>query len=762
MAKELHSLGWDYLMFALFVAFTVFTPLWKRLFGKTKQRSKADYVFATGGVSLIAVMISIARGTLGVRTVLGYPSELYYYGTAMWEVIYGMASAYPIVCFVFVPIYFNLGITSVYQYLDLRFKSLVVRRLASANYIVRQICTLGITVYTPSVALSTVIGIPYWASITGMSIICIFFSIKGGLKAAINADVIQTVTVILVSLAVIIKGTIFSGGVKQVYEINRNDGRFSFFTFTGDLTVRVDTTSAWLGQLFMSLSQFGCQQNFMQRYVSLKSTTEVKRAMLSNIPVIFVFFSLSWLCGLVIYASYAKCDPLAEGYIQKPDEILPFYVEDQLAFIPGFLGIFMATLFNGALCMMVSNLNSLATVVWEDFLSFLPQLKGLSDKQQLVVIKTVTAVFGLIVMGVAFSVGLLSGVTESSMLTFSATSGPLLGCFILAMLIPIANWKGTSIGMISSCAIVVWMTAGGLTIDKSARTQLLPTSTEGCSNFTFSQSIHKPLTNEFSIVPKLTSWDDPNSSKFAKIANDTWLLSSSVAALVPTAATAERTPLQYFYSISYMYYSLIGTALTVIIGIIGSYLTQDPKDMYDAKLLHPIVFKLYQHFPGKKPYYVKDVEYTCDSVGSGANTTRGSGNCCTSNGGIENASNGIGIAAKINHAFEPQNEGNIIIAASATDAANNTTVTTIDGDDKKKAKNPMDVSFTPITTKFTNGRSAYAFNRCTSDDERDQHHNGLSNINTTTTPTTTTTTTTTTRITMPSGTYRQMTEKETL
>ncbi|KAI9584302.1 hypothetical protein GQX74_006197 [Glossina fuscipes] len=125
MAKELHSLSWDYLMFALFIAFTVFTPLWKRLFGKTKQRSKADYVFATGGVSLIAVMISIARGTLGVRTVLGikvnvgYPSELYYYGTAMWEVIYGMASAYPIVCFVFVPIYFNLGITSVYQYLDL-------------------------------------------------------------------------------------------------------------------------------------------------------------------------------------------------------------------------------------------------------------------------------------------------------------------------------------------------------------------------------------------------------------------------------------------------------------------------------------------------------------------------------------------------------------------------------------------------------------------------------------------------------------------
>lgn len=51
---------------------------------------------------------------------VGYPSELYYRGSAMWEIIYGMMSAYPIVCFMFVPVYFNLGITSVYQYIDLR------------------------------------------------------------------------------------------------------------------------------------------------------------------------------------------------------------------------------------------------------------------------------------------------------------------------------------------------------------------------------------------------------------------------------------------------------------------------------------------------------------------------------------------------------------------------------------------------------------------------------------------------------------------
>ncbi|XP_065371723.1 sodium-coupled monocarboxylate transporter 1 [Calliphora vicina] len=750
MAKELRTLGWDYLMFVLFIAFTVFTPLWKRLFGKKKQHSKADYVFATGGVSIIAVMISIARGTLGVRTVLGYPSELFYRGSGMWEIIYGMASAYPLVCFIFVPVYFNLGITSVYQYLDLRFKSRMVRCLASFTYIIRQICSLGVTVYTPSVALSTVIGIPYWASICCMTTICVFFSIKGGLKAAINADVIQTITVIIVSIAIIIKGTIFSGGAKRVYDINRNDGRLSFFNFTGDMTVRVDTTSAWLGQLFVSLSQFGCQQNFMQRYVSLKSLKEVKYAMMSNIPIIFVFFSLSWLTGLVIYSSYSECDPLKEGYINKADEILPFYVEDQLAIIPGFVGIFMATLFNGALCMMVSNLNSLATVISEDFLTLVPKFKNLPDKQQLNVIKTVTVICGIIIMGVAFCVGLLSGVIESSMIAFSATSGPLLGCFILAMLVPIANWKGTSAGMITACAVVLWIITGSSTVDKSASYEFLPTSTEGCSNFTFSQSIHKPSEEEFSFLPTSSSWlmqhtassngiggDSGMNTNYTKL-NDTlmslWATNNTagLGAGSTTAAVEERTPLQYMYSISYMYYSLIGTSLTVLIGIIGSYLTQDPKDSYNAKLLHPLVFKFYQRFTGEKPYYVKEIENI--AVGSNGNISSGGG----------------GSGAKINHAFEAQNEANIIIGVGKTD----------------KEKNPMEAVFTksfpahaaavgiatttasPITTSTTNASVANV--NCNSAIEMPKIQNIFSSPSSDNTLTTNDVT----------GSYRQITEME--
>lgn len=120
MAKAFLDLIWDYLVFIILIIFSSVIPLWSTLRGGKKENTKAAYVFGAGSVSIAAMMLSIARGTLGVRSFLGYPSELFYRGSAMWETIYGMVNAYPIVIYVFLPVYFSLGITSVYQYLDLR------------------------------------------------------------------------------------------------------------------------------------------------------------------------------------------------------------------------------------------------------------------------------------------------------------------------------------------------------------------------------------------------------------------------------------------------------------------------------------------------------------------------------------------------------------------------------------------------------------------------------------------------------------------
>lgn len=70
MTKAFSELIWDYLVFFVLIISSSVIPLWSQIFGG-KQKTKADYVFATQGVSIFAMMLSIARGTLGVRSFLG-------------------------------------------------------------------------------------------------------------------------------------------------------------------------------------------------------------------------------------------------------------------------------------------------------------------------------------------------------------------------------------------------------------------------------------------------------------------------------------------------------------------------------------------------------------------------------------------------------------------------------------------------------------------------------------------------------------------
>ncbi|XP_066253247.1 sodium-coupled monocarboxylate transporter 1 [Euwallacea similis] len=588
MSKDNNSMIWDYLVFVIFVIASSFVAIYSRFFGP-KEKTKADYVFAAGKVSMFAMMLSIARGTLGVRSFLGYPSELFYRGSAMWETLYGMVLAYPIVCFVFVPVYFSLGITSVYQYLDMRFKSRLVRCLASGTYVIRQMLNQGVTVFTPCVALNTVIGIPYWASIFGISIISIIFNLLGGLKAAILADVMQGLTMIAICVAIIVQGCVEAGGFGNVFNITQRDGRLNFFNWNLDPTARVTTTSAVLGQLFMSVSIFGCQQNFVQRYCSMDSQKKVTKTLMWNIPVITVLFSLSWVVGMVVYAVYASCDPLTSGYIKKYDEILPFFVEDRFSYLPGILGLFMASLFNGALSLNVSILNSLATVAFEDFVRPLPFLKGLTDSKQLLCIKLISVIFGFVIMGISFLIGLLDGVIESSMLVTSATSGPLLGVFIMAILIPVANWKGASIGVIVGHIIILWITFGGLTVDKPPAAKL-PLHTDGCSNSSFNDHILK-------LEHRIASWTPTTTISPYTIYNDP-------LAPLNTTRAEKSDPLTALYSITYMYYSILGCIITVLVGWTVSFFTASEADQYDEELIHPWARKMAHWFPGKKRQYV--------------------------------------------------------------------------------------------------------------------------------------------------------------
>lgn len=115
----------DYILFFIFVISSTIYPIWNDMRTKKVAASKDNYVFAKGRVSVFAVMLSLARGMIGIQALIGYPSELYYRGSAMWETLGGMLLAFLFVPYVFMPVFCSLNessqITSIYEYLELRF-----------------------------------------------------------------------------------------------------------------------------------------------------------------------------------------------------------------------------------------------------------------------------------------------------------------------------------------------------------------------------------------------------------------------------------------------------------------------------------------------------------------------------------------------------------------------------------------------------------------------------------------------------------------
>lgn len=107
--------------------------------------------------------------------------------------------------------------------------------------------------------------------------------------------------------------------------------------------------------------------------------------------------------------------------------------------------------------------------------------KKYTDFNQLVVIKSLGVTYAFICMAIAYLVSLFSGVIEISMFVNAATSGTLVGVFILAMVVPFANSKGASIGIIVSHSAIAALTITAYFTNNLMKVDYLPTSIEGCN-----------------------------------------------------------------------------------------------------------------------------------------------------------------------------------------------------------------------------------------------------------------------------------------
>lgn len=438
----------DYTIFVVYLVGAVSVGL---LFVK-EQRTIKDYFLASRSMGFLLVGVSVLAALFSGISYLGAPSEVYAHRFTF--ILFGLSFiiATPVTTQLFVPHFFQARFYTAYEYLEQRF-SVQVRLLASALFILRVLLWLALVTYAPALALEQVTGLPLWFSIICTGTLTTVYTTLGGMKAVIWTDVVQFVVlfggqVVILCVAV----SRIPDGLSGVYEIGRAAGKLDL-SLSFSPAERVTLWGLLLGGTVINLVQLATDQVSVQRYLTASSLKEAQRALWLKFWLLIPVFVVFYLTGLVLYAFYTiHGDPIAAGHITKADQILPYFVVTQLP--AGLPGLLVAAIYSGTMSATSSGINALTTATLMDFRQRLSHQPS-TEAQQLRLARFLTLGYGALVIVLAFGVSRLGALIEASNKAIGLVGGPVLGLFLLGMLIKRATPWGAVIGWAAGVVVVI-------------------------------------------------------------------------------------------------------------------------------------------------------------------------------------------------------------------------------------------------------------------------------------------------------------------
>ncbi|XP_077790998.1 sodium-coupled monocarboxylate transporter 1-like isoform X2 [Podarcis muralis] len=518
--------------YVVFIAMLVFSAIIGIFFAaKGVYKSQNDYLMAGRSLTCWPVALSLTASFMSAVTVLGTPAEIYRFGVAFSLFVFAYTIMVLMSAEVFLPVYYRLHIISTYEYLELRYNK-KMRLLGTVMFMILTILYTGIVIYSPSLALSQVTGFQLWGSVISTGIVCTFYCTLGGLKAVVWTDVFQFILMISGFLAVIFRTIVIKGGYTAIMDDARHGGRLRLWDFNLSPLQRHTVWTVTIGGSFTWLGIYGVNQSQVQRYLACKSRLHAKLS---------AVFS-----GLSMYSIYKDCDPWTSGFVAAPDQLMPYFVLEILGDYPGVPGLFVAGTYSGTLSTVSSSINALAAVTIEDLIR--PYFK-MSDTSMSWISIGMNLLFGAVCLAMAGVASKMGGLLQAALSIFGILGGPLLGIFSLGMLLPFANPTGAFSGLMCGFIITLWVGFGAIKYPPSRdKTLPLHLSTAGCRKYNV--TLTTPLTTTVHTTP------------------------------------AQRSFLQeYWYSLSYLYFSTLGTLITFIVGAIVSAMTGGLQQTVESRLL---------------------------------------------------------------------------------------------------------------------------------------------------------------------------------
>lgn len=292
----------DWIVLVVTLAGIILYGVWK----SRGQRDMAGYFLDNQSMPWYIVLLSIIGTQASAVTFLSAPGQAYTDGMRFVQYYFGLPLAMVVLCITFVPIYHKLKVFTAYEYLEQRF-DLKTRTLTSGLFLLQRAVSTGISIYAPSIILSSLLGWNiYWTNVV-MGGLLIIYTMFGGTRAV---SYTQTLQMAIIFAAMFLAGWMVVHllpdgiGFSDALHVSGKMNRLNVIVTKFDWKDKYNIWSGLIGGFFLALSYFGTDQSQVGRYLTAKSVTESRIGLLMNglVKVPMQFFIL--LIGALVFVFY--------------------------------------------------------------------------------------------------------------------------------------------------------------------------------------------------------------------------------------------------------------------------------------------------------------------------------------------------------------------------------------------------------------------------------------------------------------------------
>ena len=380
------------------------------------NRNSPWYVISYGmiGVTLSGVTFLSVPGMVG-------SSEFSYL-----QMVFGFFVGYFVISRVLLPLYYNLGLTSIYTYLKDRL-GYSSYKTGSAFFLLSRTIGSAFRLYLMATVLQFAVfdawNIPFFITVIITIVLIWLYTHRSGMKTIIWTDTLQT-TFMLASVIIIAYILIDRMGFdfSSAYNLIK-DSDYSKVFFFEDWTDKKYFFKQFFSGVFMAIVMTGLDQDQMQKNLSCRNLKDAQKNM-TVFSIILIFVDLLFLSFGAILFIYSES--VGFNIPSKTDLLFPYIVFN--SGMPIYVGLLFII---GIIAAAYSTADSALTSLTTSFCIDIIEIDKQEPEKQVKTRKKVHVLFSFILLVVILLFDALNNesVIKSLFTVAGYTYGPLLGMF---------------------------------------------------------------------------------------------------------------------------------------------------------------------------------------------------------------------------------------------------------------------------------------------------------------------------------------------